>query len=258
MNVDLAWGDVPTIRKISGVTSTTDMTDSEIKEFLNMARKEVNSKIITKVVREPVMYLDEYRQNKIDGSNKTYFVRNWKTRSMISVPIDRINSNGSLIVNTLGNFNYNNFHYDKNFSINYLADGNFDNQIDTTDLRLVQYNPNTQTESDITISSIDVTNCSFTLSTALNNVKLYVNYYFCPIDPSTPDYLISQCVNYLAASYMFVGSDGFIVKFGNVTIHPGIEGGKGKQLYNKYQELLNQLLVNCNGGAIFSEMEVII
>lgn len=215
------WASVSNIRKIAGVT-TTDFTDAELQSFLELAQKEVNSKIITRVNREKIEYLDQYRQNKIDGSNTIYFCKNWYS----------------------------------NKRTNYLSDTNYDNEVNTTDIRLVQYNKNTQLESDITVSSIDISNCSFTLSTPVNNVDLFVSYNYSPIDPTNPDPIVSQCVSYLASSYLFVGTDGFKVQFGNVRIEPGMSGGKGKQLYDKYQELLQQLVVNANGGALWSDMAI--
>jgi hypothetical protein len=254
---DINWGDITTIRSLAGVT-TEEFSDLELTEFLEAARKEVNSKIMTRIYREPVLYIDEYRTNKVDGSNTTYFFRNWKSSNRIDVPPNLINSNNSYNTNATGNFNYGTYYYDKNYGVNYIADFNFDNKIDTSDVRLVQYNPNSHTESDVTISSIDIPNCSLSLSTPLSNVKLFVSYAYCPVDPTTPDEFISQCVNYLASAYTFIGNDGFIIKFGNVSIQPGQSGGKGKQLHEKYLDLLNQLMVNSFGGTLFGSMEITI
>jgi len=207
----MGWVNVSDIRRITGVTSN-DFADSEIEDFLALAQKEVNSKIITPITREPIRFIDEYRTNKLDGINQTYFVKHWKG--------------------------------------NYFGDKNYDNNIDVNDLKVVQYDPNTQLETQLVVASIDIPNCSFTLTTAPQNVQLYVDYAYTPIEPTGPDPFLAVCVSYLAASYLFVGTDGFIMKFGNVTIQPGQSGGKGKQLFDKYQMILHQLITNSNGGAI--------
>jgi hypothetical protein len=216
---DLIWGEVADMRILAGIT-LTDYSDAELQDFLKNAQKEVNSKLISKIVREPVYFLDEYRSNKIDGTNKLFFLKHWRG----------------------------------NLGTNYIGDYNYDNKIDTTDLRVTQYDPNTQLESDVTITSIDITNCSFTLTIAPSNVQLYVSYAYIPLDPVVPTGILKQCVSYLASSYTFIGTDGFIMQFGNVKIQPGQSGGKGKQLYEKYEELFRLLQINSNGGAVVGEM----
>lgn len=212
------WTTISQVRKVAEIT-TADFTDSEIAEFINLAQKEVSSKLVSKVNREPIYFIDSFRDNARDGVNSTYYVRNW-----------------------FGN---------------YLADYNYDNEVNTTDVTLVQYDTNTQLESKLTISSIDIPNCSFTLSSPpTSNVQLYVTYAYSPIDPVNPDPFVALCVAYLAGSYLFIGSDGFKLQFGNVRIEPGLTGGKGKQLHDKYQDVLQQLIVNSTGGSLWSDMAV--
>jgi len=256
-DVTLAWGDITTIRLLSGSPSVTEISDANLTAFLNSATKEINSKLITKVARERVSFIDDYRSNKIDGSNKTFFFKNWKTAYKQVVPIDLIQARIRYYTN-VSNFNRRNYIFDDNISVNYIGDSNFDNEIKASDIRVVQYNPSTQTETDLTIASIDVPNCSFTLSTAPSNVEIYVNYAYMSIDPATPNYFLSQCVNYLASSYLFVGRDGFEYKFGNVTIKPGQSGGQGKQLKDKSDEMFSQLLINSQSSSQYSPMSVII
>jgi hypothetical protein len=213
----MAWSSVPDVRKIAGVT-TSDFSDAQIQDFIVLAQKEVNSRILTRVVREPVIFIDSYRSNKIDGSNTTYFIKNWEG--------------------------------------NYLADTNYDNTITISDVNVVQYNANTQVESAVTLSSINVPSCSFTVTSAVSNVSLFVDYGYVGLDPVTPHPLLWNATTYLAASYLFIGNDGFKITFGNVTIEPGKDGGKGKQLYDKFLELMNQLNVNLTGGSLWSDMAI--
>ena len=212
------WTDPSLVRKIAGI-SDDEMTDPEIIEFIDLAQKEVNSKISIKVTREPVYLIDSYRSNKIDGSNTTFFIKNWKD--------------------------------------NYLADLNYDNEVTTSDVRVFAYNPSTQTETELTVSSIDINAGSFTLSSAPSNLQLWVTYAYTNFDPVNPHPLVSQCVAYLAASYPLIGEDGFKVRFGNVHLEPSSDaGGKGEQLLAKYQSLLDQLGLNSNLGADWSDMAI--
>lgn len=212
----VSWTSQNYVRAIAGV-STTDYSDAMIEDFISTAQKEVNSKVLVKIIREPIVFLDQYRQNDIDGTNTTFFVRNWKG--------------------------------------NWFADSNYDNVVDINDLKVVQYDPNTTLETELTISSIDIKNMSFTLSVApANNVQLYVDYCYTPFDMINPDPFLTQATTYLAASYLFIGTDGFKITFGNVTIEPGKDGGQGKQLYSQYERLLQQINILGTGGAIVGEM----
>jgi hypothetical protein len=215
----MTYTNVPDVRRVANVLST-DFSDAQIEEMISLAQKEVTSRVQTKVVREPVYGIDQYRQNNIDGVNTTYFIRNWKG--------------------------------------NYLGDLNYDNQVDTSDVIVTQFDPNTHTETELTVASIDYENCSLTLSTAPQSVQLFITYCYVPFDEINPDPFIQQATAYLAGSYLFVGSDGFETSFGNVTIKPGRLGGKGEQMYKKYTLLLDQLLVVSNNAAIVSEMTKVI
>ena len=75
-----------------------------------------------------------------------------------------------------------------------------------------------------------------------------------PLNPTTPDGFLKQCVIYLAGSYLLLGNEGHEIRFGNVSIKPGKAGGKGEQLYNKYLELISQLNINMTGGTLWSQM----
>lgn len=213
----MEWASIAEVRKKADV-SETDFTDDEISEFIAWATKEVNSRVIKRKVREPVQFMDSYRSNKIDGVNKTYFIKNWKG--------------------------------------NYLADANFDNVIDVTDLKLVQYDHSTTLETELVIDSIDYELCSFNTNIAPYNVDLFIDYSYISLDPEMPHPFLEKCTTYLAASTLLIGTDGFEVKFGNVSIKPGKEGGKGKQLMDQYNSLLDQLLILSNGGALYSDMAV--
>jgi len=216
-DLTINWGDTETVRKLTDLDET-DATDAEISDFILMAQKELNSKLVSKVIREKVEYIDSYRENE-KGVDSTYFVKNWHGK--------------------------------------FLADFNFDNEIDTGDIKVVQYNPDTKLETELTVSSIDINACSFTLSSVpATNVTLYVDYAYMSIDPVTPNGFLALAANYLASAYALVGEDDENIRFGNVSISPSAEGSKGDQLYKKYSNLLVQLIeISNNGGSLVGNVD---
>jgi hypothetical protein len=215
-NQTITWGDTESVRKLTDLDET-DATDAEINDFILMAQKELNSKLINKVVREEVRMIDSFRENE-KGVDSTYYVQNWHGK--------------------------------------YLADSNFDNEIDTSDVKVVQYDSNTELETELTVSSIDIPNCSFTLSAVPSqNVTLYVDYAYMAVDPVLPNGFLALATNYLAAAYALIGEDDENIRFGNVSIGPSSEGSKGDQLYNKYLSLLQQLTELSTGGSVVSGMD---
>jgi hypothetical protein len=215
----MIWTTVDNLRTITGV-STDSYSDGELADFIAMAQREINSKLAIKVIREKIDYIDAVRKNSIDGSNTTFYVKNWE-----------------------GNF---------------LGDLQFDGDVDINDVIIYQIDKTTDpnTETKLTPASINLENCSFTLSTAPNNVDLYITYSYLPFNPEYPDALLTQAVTFLAASYLFVGSEASSMRFGNVSITSGV-AGQYLQYYNKYQDLLNQLQETISeGGAMWAESQV--
>ena len=196
--------------------STDTFSDGDVQEFIESAQKEVNSKVCQTVIREYVEYIDQTRKNDINGSNTRFYVKNWKG--------------------------------------NYLGDYDYDGDIDTSDIKVYSV-ASDGTETELVPSSISIPNCYFNLTSAPTNVKLYVSYSYLSFNPVEPDARLEQAVTYLAASYIYVGDDADSIKFGNVSLSSG-----SKNLYNQYYEkylnLINQLLENSTGGAIWGESKV--
>lgn len=216
----MAFTEIQTVRNITSV-STDDYSDEQIQEFIGFAQKEVTSKIQQKVKREEIKRLDDTRKNEINGTNTTFYLANW---------------NG-----------------------NYLSDMDYDGDVDTDDIKVYSVAQD-GTETELTISSIDPTNMKFTLSSSPNNVDLFVTYCYSPYDFVNPDPLLAQCTAFLAASYLDItetgGSGGSeSVRIGNLSISEsgGGRGLVGNKYYQKYLELLNQLIENSTGGAIWGE-----
>jgi len=152
------------IRLITNLT-TSDISDADLTNLIIEATKYLNSKINVPVVREEIFYIDETRENKIDGLTTKYYIQNW---------------------------------FEK-----YLADSDFDGDVDASDLTVYAVDSN-GTETEATISSIDASEKSFTLSTAYTSgYRLYVSYEWCYRNPATPDALIALACKFITASLAY-------------------------------------------------------
>ena len=211
------WTEISTVRNITGV-GEDDYTDEQIASFIQLAQREVNSKVNTKVVREMVDYLTPVRQNRINGENTKFYVSKWNE--------------------------------------NYFGDTDYDGDIDTDDIKV--YKVKDEVETELTVSSLDYQNMSFTLSEAPeSSSELYVTYTYCPVNPVNPDPFLSQTVAYLASSYMVSGEESGSIRLGSLAL------GESKQTlydryHSKYLDLMNQLQENSTGGALwgFSAVQI--
>ena len=160
----MAYTTYSSIRLLTNI-STNDISNSDITSIIAESTKELNRLINVKEIREPVDYLDSTRKNSIDGSNTTFYVKNWKGK--------------------------------------YLADMDNDGDVDTSDIIVYQV-ASDGTETTLTVSSITHNEGKFVLSSAPSSgVSLYVTYEWCYKDVSTPDNLISLACAYLTAAYCY-------------------------------------------------------
>lgn len=218
----MAWTSTNDVKLLTGLT-TTDLDTDDLNSLIDIAQKEVLLQINNKVIREPIEYIDETRANKIDGSNKTYYIKNWK-----------------------GNF---------------ISDYNYDLAVDISDLNLISVDGD-GIESSVSVDSVTYDEGKFIVTTEQNNVDLYLTYVFSYFDPVTPNPLLKLATEYLAGAYAYMRIDSSQkkqVKFGNVTITNGI----GKEsaynfLFNKYMDIIRQLNENSGRGAIWGVSKVLI
>lgn len=155
------YGDVNTMTNLT----SSEVADADITLLIAEATKELNRMINVRVVRERIGYIDTTRENKIDGSNTTYYIKNWKGK--------------------------------------FFADMDNDGDVDTSDVIVYQVDSE-GTETKPTVSAIDVDDCYVTLGTAPSSPsKLYITYEWCYKDPSTPDALIKLACVLLTAAYCY-------------------------------------------------------
>jgi len=175
------------VQLLTNIT-VSDISAVDIGLLIAEATKELNSMINVRVTREYVNYIDETRENKINGSNTIYYTRNWKGK--------------------------------------YLADRDDDGSVSTTDV-VVYLVDQDGVETTATISAVDADDNKITVSTApTSNDKVYITYEWCYRDPSTPDPLIKLACVYLTAAYCYAKINvgrAPQVKFGNMRIYRHIE-----------------------------------
>ncbi len=191
------------INTFTNITSS-DVADADITTLIGQATKELNAKINTEVVREFITWIDNTRQNKIDGSKTTYYVQNWHGK--------------------------------------FLADRDNDGGVDTGDVIVYQVTSE-GTETKLTISAIDSDDGNITLDSAPESgVRLFITYSWAYKDPSTPDELIKlACIN-LTAAYCYAKINiGRAVRtdFGNTRIIRHMDSFK--HYHDRYLDLVRQV-----------------
>lgn len=171
------YGSYCTVQDVKDIMDvSSSVSDLDIFKISRIASMQINEDLLSKVYREKVEYIDNVKTNNIDGTNTTFYVKNY--------PIG----------------DYNN---------DFIVD---ETDITVIKRRVVsgQY-----TETELTVSSIDAESGQFVLTSAPESDSvLYVTYAYCPIhypvDP--PHELIRQATAYLT-SYLLKNkiNDGSLV-----------------------------------------------
>ncbi len=197
------------VRLVSGLT-TNEIADADITSLIAYATTQFNAEVNIRIDRERVEYLDTTRQNKIDSSNTTYYVKNW---------------NGW-----------------------YLGDLNDDGSISVSDAKFY-YVATDGTETEKTISSITHDTGKIVLSAApATSGTGFITYSKAPIDLSTPNNLVKKAMSELTAALAFTKTDAKKLKnfrVGKIAITTQSEGFK--TMYEQYRRTL-ELIQNRMGS----------
>jgi len=199
-----------TVAKVRLLTNlaTSDISDADITSMITQTTSELNRLINVKIIREKIEYIDETRENKIDGSNTTYYVRNWRGK--------------------------------------YLADMDNDGDVDASDI-IVYAVDSDGIETTATVSSVTPDEGKFVLSSAYTSgYSLYVTYEWCYKDVSTPDPIIETAATLLTAAYCYakinIGRSPQVA-FGNTRIYRHIDAFDEyyKRFLNVISKINNQI-----------------
>jgi len=156
-----AYTDVNLLTNIA----SADVANADVTSIIAEATKELNSMMNVRIIREKVSYIDQTRENKTDGSNVTYYIKNWEGK--------------------------------------FLADMNNDGSVSTSDVEVIIRDQD-GVETSATVSSVDAALGKFVLSTApASGSAIFVTYEWAYRNPATPDPLIKLACVLLSAAYCY-------------------------------------------------------
>ena len=198
----MAYCTTAEVRLLTNLT-TSDVSDDDMGNIIPFAADKLNHDIQVKVSRERIDYIDGTRENTIDGSNTTFYVKNWR---------------------------------------DYIGDGDDDADVDTSDITVYQVDSD-GTETELTVITITHDDGSFVLDSAPSNgVTLYVTYHTSPVDMSTPHSLVKLASVQLVAALCYAKINiGKAPKFkaGNVQILRDVDAYH--KFMKLYMETLDQI-----------------
>lgn len=191
------------VRLISGLT-TTNINDTYLAELIEYSTAQINSDINISVIREKVEWIDDTRENDIDGSNTIFYVQNWKDY--------------------------------------FIADYDNDGNIDIGDV--ITYKVASDgTETTTTVSSITASAGKFVLETAPESeYDLYVTYAYSPVLEDPPHPLVKLAAAQLAASLAYTKID--VTKIQSFTvgkIKVAKQSQAFQQFYDQYRQTIHKI-----------------
>ena len=212
----MAYTTIANFRLLTNNT-TDDISDADVTSLIPQATYQLNSDMNIRVSREGVLPIDTTRKNRINGTNTTYYVRNW-----------------------FGKF---------------ISDMDNDGGIGTGDITVYQVTSD-GTETTLTVSSIDSEKGQFVLSAAPSSgVRLFVTYEWCYRDPATPDKLIELACTNLVASMAFEKINRGLSpeqSFGNVRLRRDMQAGN--IFFKAYRNIVDK--INSGSSVHFTEAPI--
>jgi len=184
--------------------TTTDVSSADMTNLIAQSTIQVNQDINVTVHREFVSYIDQTRNNYINGTNTEFYVRNW-----------------------------NGYH---------LADSNNDGSVTTSDVIFYQVT-SAGVETQLTVSSIDDENCKITLSSAPSpGNRYYIDYAYSVVEEDTPDPRVKLATIFLTAAYCYAKLNigcAPNVSFGSVRVTKDMDSFN--HYYQRYLDVISQI-----------------
>lgn|SRR3990167_2914987 len=191
------------VRVMTNIT-TTDISSGDMTNLIAQSTAQVNSDLNVQIIREYIYHIDETRDNLINGSNTTFYTRNWRGK--------------------------------------FLADMNNDGSVTTSDLTVYQVTGD-GTETIPTIASINDVNNSFTMSTAPQpDKRYYVTYSYSPVREGTVDPRVKLATIFLTAAFCYAKLNiGFApsVSFGSTRVTKDMNAFD--HYYQRYLDIIAQI-----------------
>lgn len=199
----MAYTTVADVRALTNIT-TDDLTTSEVSGLIDYATSQINEDINTKITREHVIQIDNTRENTIDGSNTTFYIKNWKG--------------------------------------NYIGDLDNDGDVTTSDMN-VYFVDSDGTETTTTLSSITPADGKFVVTTAPSTSQsMYIDYSYTSLDTSTPSKTLVLATSLLTASYAYEKLNRGMSPeqvYGNVRFMRDMRAGN--DYYKRYEEMISKI-----------------
>ena len=193
-----------------------DVSDSDVDSLILEAVAQLNSDINTRIVREQILSLDNTRRNQINGTNTTYYVKNWKDK--------------------------------------FIGDTDDSGTVTTADITVYQVIAD-GTESTLTVNSITPNEGKFVLSSAPSSgVRLFVTYVYTLSDAVTPSAEIALACTLLSEAFCYEKINRGMSPeqvYGNVRFMRDMQAGN--EYFKRYEEMITK--INAEMGD-FSEAEV--
>ncbi|MFW6122508.1 MAG: hypothetical protein ACOC80_16635, partial [Petrotogales bacterium] len=181
-----------------------DIGDDAILKIIAQANRELNRMINVSVTRERVEFIDQTRENDIDGNNKTFYVKNWKGK--------------------------------------YIGDKNGDGSISSDDVTVYKVDSQSN-ETEVAVDSVDSAEGKITLENAPDSGDdLYISYNWCYVDPDTPDPTLELACTLLTAAYCYAKINigrAPRVSFGNTKLYRHM--GAFDHYYSRFEKIVSKL-----------------
>lgn len=215
----MTYCSVNKVRLVSGLESS-DITDARIRDLRDeVATEELNQDINQKVEAEKISKISSEKENRVDGSNKTFYLSEVHESEL------------------------------------QVGDFSGDGVVDENDLNVYFLDSDSNRVTDLNVVLEDKDIGKFTVERsngdALEDGELFVDYRVSPVDQDGyggdftsegPDRLMETACAQLTASYSFVNIEASKLKdfsIGNVTINSQSEGAR--IMREQYEDTLERI-----------------
>jgi len=213
----MAYTNINDIRGLSKLT-TTQVSDDDMNRIIKNSTTEINRVININIIREKVEWIDDVRTNDIDGSNTTYYVKNFKK---------------------------------------FLADRNNDGFVDKDDIIVYKVLNDVETQLTVSSVTFDEGKFILSLAPE-ETAELYITYSYSSYDQDTPNSLLAIAATYYSIAMAHLKKDAGVpttVKFSSISISRKLSDSFGAY-WDKYMMVINDIKDSSISGGAYSESSV--